>query len=70
MSWDDIDDIIFDGTDEQISSVKCPECGGHLKLSYFPMTRSVEIYCRSCGAVVKQSGVSQAPNFALNRISS
>nr|AGS54210.1 hypothetical protein [uncultured bacterium contig00107] len=27
MSWDDIDEIIFDGTPEQIADVKCPECG-------------------------------------------
>ena len=64
MSWDDIDDIIFDGTPEQIRDVKCPECDGDLRLSYFPLTKSVEIYCRSCGTVIRQSGVTQKPNFA------
>ena len=65
MSWDDVDDIIFTGTPEQINNVKCPECEGELKLFYFPNTRSVEIYCDGCGAVVKMHGVSQKPNFAL-----
>ena len=65
MSWDDIDDIIYDGTQEQINSIKCPECGGELRLSYFPLTRSVEIYCRGCGTLIKQNGVSQKPKFAF-----
>ena len=65
MSWDDIDEIIYTGTPEQISNVKCPECGGALKLSYFPATRSVEIFCHVCGTVIKQHGVSRIPNFAL-----
>ena len=69
MSWDDIDDIIFDGTAEEISKIKCPECDGVLKLSYFPMTRSVEVLCCSCGTIIKQNGVSQVPNFALDRVS-
>ena len=64
MSWDDVDDIIFDGTPEQIEEIKCPECEGDLRLSYFPLTKSVEIYCRTCGTIIKQSGVSKKPNFA------
>ena len=67
MSWDDIDDIIYDGTAEQISKIKCPECGSGLRLSYFPKTRSVEIHCRECGVVIKQNGVMQAPNFASSQ---
>ena len=66
MSWDDINDILFTGTPEQISNMKCPECDGILNISYLPLTRSVEIYCQGCGAVVKQHGVSQMPNFALS----
>lgn len=65
MSWEDVDDIIFAGTAEEIRNLKCPECGGVLKLSYFPETKSVEIRCRGCGTVIKQHGVSREPNFAL-----
>ena len=65
----DIDDIIFDGTEEQINAVKCPECGGDLKLSYFPLTRNVEIRCYGCGTVIREHGVSEEPKFALLGIS-
>jgi transcription initiation factor TFIIIB Brf1 subunit/transcription initiation factor TFIIB len=64
MSWDDIDDILFDGTPEQIENVKCPECGGELKLSYFPQTRNMEILCSVCGTIVRVGGVAYEPNFA------
>jgi len=64
MSWDDVDEIIFDGTEEQISLVKCPECGGKLKLSHYPLTKSVEIRCLGCGTVVRENGVNEIPNFA------
>ena len=68
MNWDDIEDIIFDGTQEQINAVKCPECGGDLKLSYFPMTKGVEIRCKGCGTLVREHGVSTEPNFAMGRV--
>ena len=64
MSWDDIDDIIYDGTDEQVKSVRCPECDSGLRLAYYPKTRSVEIRCNECGVVIRQNGVTQTPNFA------
>ena len=65
MNWDDVDDIIFDGTKEQIDSVKCPECKSHLRLSYYPETMNVEIRCRGCGTVILEHGVAERPNFAL-----
>jgi len=70
MNWDDVDDIIYDGTEEQINAVKCPECGGDLKLSYFPLTRNVEIRCFGCGTLIRAHGASKTPNFALIGINS
>ena len=66
MSWDDVEEIIFDGTEDQISSVKCPECGGNLRLSYFPLTRNIEIRCKDCNTVVRSHGAIKVPNFALS----
>jgi len=65
MNWDDVDDILFDGTEEEIDAVKCPECGGDLKFSYFPKTRSREILCLGCGAIVRAHGTHYEPNFSL-----
>jgi hypothetical protein len=64
MIRDDIDEIIFDGTPEQIADVKCPECGGDLRLSYFPATKTVEIRRLDCGTFVRENGVHSEPNFA------
>ena len=66
MNWDDVNDILFTGTQKQINEIKCPECNGDLKVCYFPAIKSVEIYCQGCGAVIKQHGVSQIPNFAMS----
>ena len=65
MSWDDIEDIIFDGTEEQIEVIKCPECGGRLKLAYFPKYKNLEIRCKDCYTVVRSHGAEKTPNFAL-----
>ena len=65
MSLDDVEEILFDGTEEQIEEVRCPECGGSLKFSYFPITRNMEIVCRGCNTVVRANGAEKTPNFAL-----
>ena len=35
MDWYDIDDILIDGTKENISDVVCPDCGTVLKRAVF-----------------------------------
>jgi len=64
MNWNDVDIIIYDGTPEEIENVRCPECGGALKLRYFPKTGTVEVHCVGCGTAARQSGVIETPNFA------
>jgi hypothetical protein len=64
MDWYDIQDILFDGTPEQIDAVKCPDCGGELRISYFQKTRSMEILCSSCYTVIRLNGTARVPNFA------
>ena len=65
VNWNDVERILFDGTEEQINSVRCPECGGELRYTYFPKTRSTEIRCMGCYTVSRGSGASKTPNFAL-----
>ena len=64
MSWDDIEDILFDGTPEQIEAVKCPECKGNLRFAYFAKTKNMEIVCKQCHTVVRSHGAEYIPNFA------
>jgi len=64
MNWDDIEDILFDGSNEQIQAIKCPECNGNLKIKYFDTTRSMEIFCKNCYILIRSDGVEKIPNFA------
>jgi len=64
MTWDDVEDVLFDGTKEQIDAVKCPECGGELKFTYVPATRNMVILCKSCHIITRSHGVKTIPNFA------
>ena len=34
MTWDDIEDILNDGSPEEIMSIRCPGCGGILSYDY------------------------------------
>ena len=63
MSWDDVEEILFDGTQEQIDAVKCPDCGGDLRYTYFASTKNMEIVYKSCHTVVRSYGVPYVPNF-------
>ena len=63
MDWNDIDNIIFDGTEEEINAVRCPECGEKLKMSYTHSTKGYEIKC-GC-SLIKAHGAPYVPNFAL-----
>jgi hypothetical protein len=64
MNWDDIEEILFDGTPEQIRTVRCPECDGELDTKYFPNTRGMEVCCTRCHTFVVSHGVPYTPNFA------
>ena len=68
MNWDDIEETIYDGTSEQVSMLKCPDCKGDLRIAYFPEVRSMEIKCKGCGATVRSNGVARTPNFALRSV--
>ena len=62
MDWDDIDDILFNGTEEEIKAVRCPECGGELSFFYYPEARNYEIRC-GC-TLIRGHGAAYVPNFA------
>lgn len=47
MDWYDVDDTLYDGSEEDIKSIRCPECGGNIKFSYHYGT--FRRRCISCG---------------------
>ncbi len=56
MDWYDIDDILTDGTKEDISAVVCPDCGSKIKYCYSQSENSMEISCANCGYISRASG--------------
>ena len=65
MTWNDIENILFDGTPEEISAVRCPEWGSMFKYEFFQETNSIEIMCENCGTMIRGSGCDKIPNFAI-----
>ena len=63
MSWEDVDEILLDGTKEQILDVKCPDCCGDLEFDYSSNTREMETFCARCGTLIRSHGMSHEPNF-------
>ena len=63
MNWLDIDDILFDGTKEEIENINCPDCGGEIEFEYFPEADSISTFCSGCGILERAHGCCQVPNF-------
>lgn len=56
MDWYDVDDILYDGTKEEISNLKCPACGGKIKYTYSKSSNCFTISCKACGYLSKAHG--------------
>lgn len=63
-SWADIEEILLNGTQEQVNSVRCHDCGGDLKLSYSKTNKHVEVLCEMCGHFIRRNGIRYKPSFA------
>lgn len=53
MDWYDLDDILYEGTKEEIEKVVCPDCGGALSFTYGGEGTTFTIKCGGCGIIVK-----------------
>ncbi len=54
-SWEDVEDILFDGSPEEISQVYCPDCKGPIIYNYFPKTHSMDVRCKECGILIRSN---------------
>ena len=52
MDWYDIEDVLLDGSKEEIEKVRCSDCGGALQIRFSFNKRSgkgtLRIYCEKC----------------------
>ena len=61
MDWDDVDEILFEGTVEQISAVRCPECDGQIEYEFDDLHHTFTIRCRACDVWSKACKVIDRP---------
>ena len=58
-SLDDVVDVLFYGTVDQINMLQCPLCGG--AISYEVQERSMRVSCVSCRSRVSMSKITETP---------
>lgn len=61
-TWEDVEDILFDGTKNEIESLRCPECGGALTFSFAKSVMASTLSCNNCGMTTRAHGVHYVPN--------
>ena len=70
-AWEDVEEILYDGTPEEIVQIRCPDCGGTLSYSYAYFedddTASSSLWCDSCSILVRSNiGATQpTPNCVV-----
>lgn len=72
MDWQDIENVLFDGSQKDILALRCPSCDGKLNYSYCEVGRTLVFGCSSCGHIERDTGCHTIPNcsrVAANSIS-
>lgn len=64
MTWGDLNDVLFDGSEQEIRECHCPDCGGEINFRYDEMMKGFEVSCARCGAIERHDGVHYMPNCA------
>lgn len=62
MTWDEMDDVIFDGTKKEVNNLKCPDCNTKIYIQYTAKWAALTYGCKKCGRVVKLCKVPE-PNY-------
>ena len=62
MTWGKIKKVLYEGTDEEILALRCPDCGDEFWFQYYPDTGGFDIECHHCGAIVRGHGAHYTPN--------
>ena len=56
MTWDDVEDILYDGTKEEMELLQCPNCRNAIYYKYNIETKTMEIGCLKCGYLSRGYG--------------
>ncbi|HOP23527.1 MAG TPA: hypothetical protein PLO83_11385 [Gammaproteobacteria bacterium] len=63
-NWYDVDDVLYDGTKEEIENIVCPDCGKKISYRYSDGSNSFEVSCKLCGHISRATG-SPKPNCVI-----
>ena len=63
-TWESIEDVLYDGSAEDIKSLTCPDCHSTIYFEYSPKFRSLQFGCKKCQKVIRETGCHQVPNCA------
>lgn len=62
MDWIDVENILYEGTKEQMEKISCPDCGGVVSFSYYHECSRFVTKCESCGYLSIGHGLFLVPN--------
>ena len=62
MNWYDVEDILFNGSREEMLNLSCPDCIGNISVKYDEEVRGMEIRCMRCGHIERLHG-GEIPKF-------
>ena len=54
--WYDVEDVLYDGTKEEIESLCCPDCGAKISYRFSNEPRGFEVRCKTCGYIERGVG--------------
>lgn len=49
MTWEKIDEILFQGTKEEVETITCPKCGEKMNLNIYEVGFTIK--CTKCGTM-------------------
>lgn len=65
MDWDDVEEILFEGTREQILKLRCPDCEGIIEYEFDKIYCTFKVKCIDCGTWIKGCKVISEPKCAI-----
>ncbi len=62
VDWQTVEDVLYDGSQDSITNLLCPDCSSPIYFEYTKETNSLRYGCRKCGIAVRAHGCSYIPN--------